>query len=695
MTLKRYAQGAMLLLMVLIFLSLSALTFTWLKATVDANHFDEQVSTLFQYELPILSWRDSAETTGNLVSEIYLQNKKNDAQFVRIEDLKEGTDTYLTTLRRSSNSASVIQIFTFNPHGQLMPEMLYYAGMNNNVTHLKGIIKPYTLDEGFLAHLKQSLDERKNRFWTDSPIFLEAPNPTLTYWHYGQILYVKEKPVLLIMFTGIPSQLDFSNYLPENASQHKIYLSNSENQFIFATEAMPVLETNLNAFHQESVIDASSHKRLTVYKDRSGVARQIRYSLENGWTLTASLSTTPPPSILSMNDTGPFFAIFVLLLLSLFWAFKTMSDLNRPLETLQQLLSLEPPHSKSPPSSLNPTSSGGEIGELVDTYFLLESHTLQVAKQLEQLSDQLEQEVVQKNKELLLTNDLLKQSVAQADQQQEELDAVNRLLTSNLQLIESGRRRMLSTEKNQSLKYLVSGIAHELNTPVGNAITLSTFIENEIQQTLDYLRHAKNMKKSRLTESLKIVRASLSQIESNVQQAIKIIALIEDLSDVSISKSESPIDLEQFTKWIAQAKTASYNRPINIYIRCQREVRWVITDPSKLKHLLERLIENSLDHGFINGMGEAITIGYFLKKGVLYLEFYDDGEGVAFENRQHLLTPFFSSAFGTHKGLGLNLAYNLCTSYFNGSMSFDFSKVSGLGITCSLPKIQLVKETLP
>lgn len=687
MKLKQYVQGAMLLMFIIIFACLSTLTFTWLKSTIDANYVDEQMSNLLQYEFPVLAWQENADRSAELISSRLLTYGQN-TNFAAINALTLLLDPYIKPYRSDENAPSVFRVFILDAHENLSSEHLYYSGMNSNATHLPGAVHTTTLNSTFTAFLDNQISDKATSFWTDSPLFINDVTQERADWYYGRIIYAQNRPAVLILFSGLKSQLKFSSYENKTPRYFAISLTNTHNHLLFSHQLVPNVDDDLDAYHKKTIVDEGTQKHLVLYTRRDGQALQMHYYLKNGWILKGSSTESFAPSDLLTSDFATLFGVSLILLLSLGWSFKTMNKLHKPLEELHQSLLT----SSSPLENPDEARIGGEIGNLLINYYALERHILQTETQLETLSEQLEAEVLQKNIELTHTNTLLEASILQLKQQQEELDAVNRLLASNLQLIENGRKRMQSTEKKQSLKYLVSGVAHELNTPIGNAITLSTFAQTEIQQALDYLSHTANMKRARLMESVKRVRTSLFQMEDNIQQALKIIALIDQLSKIETAQEATYLDLERFTRWIAQSKLAHYHRPIQLHIRCQKEAKQIVTDPSKLRQILERLIENSLDHGFANGIGGAITIGYFLKKGVVCLEFYDDGEGVAFENRQHLLTPFFTSAFGTHKGLGLNFAYNICTTYFKGTMTFDFSRISGLGIICSLDSATLAKE---
>ncbi len=72
---------------------------------------------------------------------------------------------------------------------------------------------------------------------------------------------------------------------------------------------------------------------------------------------------------------------------------------------------------------------------------------------------------------------------------------LERIIRKKSDAVTNAQMKLSETEKIASLVYLVSGVAHEINTPVGNSITLATYVENEAKDLLVDLDEGKLKKR--------------------------------------------------------------------------------------------------------------------------------------------------------------------------------------------------------
>jgi DNA-binding LacI/PurR family transcriptional regulator/signal transduction histidine kinase len=109
-------------------------------------------------------------------------------------------------------------------------------------------------------------------------------------------------------------------------------------------------------------------------------------------------------------------------------------------------------------------------------------------------SRQLEDMVQQRTNELRTANRELQNTLTQLRRQTDEL-------TANIERMRQMQHELVEAEKLASLGRLVAGVAHELNTPIGNALVAATAIENrlgELRPDFDSGR----IKRSQLAEFL-------------------------------------------------------------------------------------------------------------------------------------------------------------------------------------------------
>lgn len=84
------------------------------------------------------------------------------------------------------------------------------------------------------------------------------------------------------------------------------------------------------------------------------------------------------------------------------------------------------------------------------------------------------------------------------DARTRELAEKNRALEAALQQLQAAQAQLVQESKLSSLGQLVAGIAHELNTPIGNARTLSSTLVNLGQAFVHRLDEAEGLRKSDL-----------------------------------------------------------------------------------------------------------------------------------------------------------------------------------------------------
>jgi predicted ATPase/signal transduction histidine kinase/tRNA A-37 threonylcarbamoyl transferase component Bud32 len=264
-----------------------------------------------------------------------------------------------------------------------------------------------------------------------------------------------------------------------------------------------------------------------------------------------------------------------------------------------------------------------------------------------------------------------------ADRTRELSNALENLQTTQGQLIES--------EKMASLGSLVAGVAHEINTPVGNSITAASLLVSRTTSfTTDF--EGGNLKKSALKTYLDTMAEGTKLIFTNLERAGE---LIKSFKQVAVDRSS--LDRRKFP-------VVDYVREVLISLKPQLKTTQhtvsvkgdeeIILDsyPGALSQVITNLVVNSLHHGY-NG-NEAGKLEFEIGKNGdrLILLYKDDGCGISPENLDKIFEPFFTTARDRGgSGLGLHIVYNLVTQTLQGKITCKSTVGEGTKFVLDLP----------
>jgi signal transduction histidine kinase len=258
-----------------------------------------------------------------------------------------------------------------------------------------------------------------------------------------------------------------------------------------------------------------------------------------------------------------------------------------------------------------------------------------------------------------------------------------------LEKLSDAKDRMIESEKMASLVGMVSGVAHELNTPLGVAITC----ESIIKETIAKLREdfdSGELQKSSLEQILDDSEKAIELMEINLQKTEALITQFKEIT--SFQNYDERVEFS--LKSVAEAVLTSLNHECH---KISAEISIDIADnltfigySGAISQILQILIINSFRHAYVDQQALQIVISAKKENDQLNLIVSDDGIGIKAENIDKVFEPFFTtkrSQGGT--GLGLSVVYNLVTQKLKGQISVVSPNQKGVVISISIPQSQL------
>lgn len=283
-------------------------------------------------------------------------------------------------------------------------------------------------------------------------------------------------------------------------------------------------------------------------------------------------------------------------------------------------------------------------------------------------NQELEERVEMRTEELIHTNEHLEQSMAQLQEKQAEMVLANEALEDALEVTRLTQKQLIESEKIAALGYLVGGIAHEINTPVGNSVTLVTYLQRESESIAEKIGTGAIMKKD-LDDYIENTQTASDKIYKNLRTTSDLVNRFKELAAGESQESIIHFNVLDYLHLILRSMgIPSQYKEIEVEIEGDAHLE-IFSDAGKFSQIFTNLISNSLHHGFSNGGIGRISISYEKVNHDLFIKYEDDGKGIEHEHLDSIYTPFFTTKFsGDTKGLGLNIVYNVVTKLFRGSI---------------------------
>jgi signal transduction histidine kinase len=216
----------------------------------------------------------------------------------------------------------------------------------------------------------------------------------------------------------------------------------------------------------------------------------------------------------------------------------------------------------------------------------------------------------------------------------------------------------------------VAGVAHELNTPLGNALTVVSALEDRWAALDEMLSSATPMRRSVLEELVKDTRRGQDILQRNVRKAAD---LVRDFKQVAIdqtSDTRRDFELAQVIEDVLVMVEPSFKHtPFSIKTELQAGIT-MNSYPGALGQVLTNLLINALVHGFEDREQGSVRVSCsLLADGQAELRVTDDGKGMDESVRRRIFDPFFTTRLGTGgSGLGMHIVHNIVCNVLGGQI---------------------------
>ena len=268
---------------------------------------------------------------------------------------------------------------------------------------------------------------------------------------------------------------------------------------------------------------------------------------------------------------------------------------------------------------------------------------------------------------------------------EEKVAERTRELSDALANVSAMQTQMVESEKLAALGGLVAGMAHEINTPVGIAVTAASHLVDRTDE-LRGAWQAGSMKRSTLDHFIAGVEDAGRLILTNLERSNELVQSFKQVAVDQSSEARRTFAVQEYLEDIIRSLRPSLKRaPHLIDIECDAGLS-ITSYPGALAQVVTNLILNSVAHGYDDGVSGRIQISAAVRNGGVRLRYADDGRGIPEEVRQHIFEPFFTTRRTQGgSGLGLHIVYNLVTQRLGGTIAVDSKPGYGTEFTIDIP----------
>ncbi len=293
-------------------------------------------------------------------------------------------------------------------------------------------------------------------------------------------------------------------------------------------------------------------------------------------------------------------------------------------------------------------------------------------------------ERTRRERELALHRNHLEELVAARTN---ELSKTNQELAKALDELGLMQGELVRRDKLAALGALVAGMAHELNTPIGNSLVTATTMADHTGKLAESV--SSGLKRSTLDTYLHEATQAGDILVRNLQRAADLLLSFKEVAVDQASSTRQQFALSALLDDMLPALTVT-TRTNGIHLHCHCVGTLPMDSyPGSLSQALQNLVNNCMLHGFAGRPGGNITMtAMALADGTISLAVADDGVGIDAANLGRVYDPFFTTKMGSGAtGLGLHVVHNIVTGILGGKINLSSKLGYGTTFTLLLPAV--------
>jgi signal transduction histidine kinase len=273
-------------------------------------------------------------------------------------------------------------------------------------------------------------------------------------------------------------------------------------------------------------------------------------------------------------------------------------------------------------------------------------------------------------------------------QAEDEIGTLVESFNAMLDEIQGAQRQLVESEKMASLGALVAGVAHEVNTPIGIAVTAASHLNDELGH-LQERYDASTLTHADMSRFIAQCRETLLLVQTHLSRGVEIISGFKQVAVDQSADYLREFELASYVRDIAQSLSPRFKRsPYVLELKSEPELIMVHSHPGAISQVVSNLVINALVHAFPFHERGAVRVQLIGSEEEVIMVVSDDGAGIPETDLPRIFEPFFTTRRGQGgSGLGLHIVYNLVTQTLRGRIDVDSEVGQGTRFAVRFPRV--------
>ena len=287
---------------------------------------------------------------------------------------------------------------------------------------------------------------------------------------------------------------------------------------------------------------------------------------------------------------------------------------------------------------------------------------------------------------------LYKQQQDYAGTLEETVQERTQELKQSLDTIQKTQDQLVQSEKMAAIGGLVAGVAHEINTPIGIAVSAASHLEDKTGEFVNKVE-SKKLKRSELNSYAKTASGSSNLILKNLSGAVKIVQGFKQVAVDQTSGERREFKLKAYIEDVLLSLKPKLKKTRHeVTVNCPEDLI-LNSFPGALSQIISNLVMNSLIHGFEEMDAGEITFDVARENGSVLLTYRDNGKGMDEKALSKIFDPFFTTRRSQGgSGLGMHIVHNLVIQTLGGTISCKSEPGNGIMVRIQIPMTDQQKD---